>query len=76
MKKGRPVYIEGRLETRKYTDKNGVERYATDIIASDMKMLWNRGVGSSENEENHAPQSNAKSPGATGFDDMNDDIQF
>ena len=36
LKKGRPVYVEGRIKTRKYTDKDGVEKYATDIIASEM----------------------------------------
>jgi len=39
LKKGRQVYIEGKLSTSKYTDKQGVERYSTDIIASDMQML-------------------------------------
>ncbi|MBA4327836.1 MAG: single-stranded DNA-binding protein, partial [Polaromonas sp.] len=43
---GRSVYIEGRLKTRKYTDKDGVEKYATDIIASEMQMLGSReGMG-------------------------------
>ena len=37
--KGSKVYIEGRLQTRKYTDRNGVERTAIDVIASDMEML-------------------------------------
>lgn len=37
--KGDPLYIEGRLETRKWTDTKGVERYTTEIIASEMKML-------------------------------------
>src|SRR5215469_17290271 len=37
--KGSKVYIEGRLQTRKYTDRNGVERTAIDLIANDMKML-------------------------------------
>lgn len=39
VKKGRPVYIEGSLRTEKYTDKSGVEKYSTDIIASEMQML-------------------------------------
>ena len=39
LKKGRQVYIEGSLRTEKYTDKNGVERYSTDIIANEMQML-------------------------------------
>ena len=46
LKKGRSVYIEGRLQTRKYTDKDGVEKYATDIIAEQMQMLGGRqGMG-------------------------------
>lgn len=46
MKKGSSVYVEGRLQTRKYTDKDGIERYATDIIAESMQMLGNRqGMG-------------------------------
>ena len=52
LKKGRPVYVEGRLETRKWTDKAGVERYTTDVIASDMKMLGSKpGSGSYEGGE-------------------------
>lgn len=39
LKKGSSVYIEGRLQTRKYTDKDGVEKYATEIIAENMQML-------------------------------------
>jgi len=39
IKKGSSIYIEGRLQTRKYTDKDGVEKYATDIIAETMQML-------------------------------------
>lgn len=39
LKKGRTVYIEGRLQTRKYQDKDGQERYSTEIVASDMQML-------------------------------------
>ena len=46
LKKGRPVYVEGRIKTRKYTDKDGIEKYATDIIANEMQMLGGReGMG-------------------------------
>src|SRR5664279_9040 len=46
LKKGRSVYIEGRIKTRKYTDKDGVEKFATDIIANEMQMLGSReGMG-------------------------------
>lgn len=89
LKKGRPVYVEGRLETRKWTDKSGVERYTTEIIASDMKMLGSKPGSSSfdadDRDDDAAPPSAmpasrskpapAKSSGG-GFEDMDDDIPF
>jgi single-strand DNA-binding protein len=42
LKKGDPVYIEGKLRTRKYTDKDGIEKYATEIIADQMQLLGSR----------------------------------
>lgn len=68
--KGKPVYIEGRLETRKWTDKQGVERYTTDIIATDMKMLG------SKPSETAQDKQHTKSQSLSGFDDMDDDIPF
>ena len=52
LKKGKPVYIEGRLKYGKYTDKDGVEKYATDIRADPMQMLGKReGMGSPGGDE-------------------------
>ncbi|NID15879.1 single-stranded DNA-binding protein [Luteibacter yeojuensis] len=48
LKKGRQVYIEGSLRTDKYTDKDGIERYSTDIIANEMQMLGGQGQGGGE----------------------------
>jgi single-strand DNA-binding protein len=46
LKKGSQVYVEGRLQTRKWTDKDGIERYTTEIIADTMQMLGSRqGMG-------------------------------
>src|SRR5258708_38128026 len=45
LKKGSPVYIEGRLRTRKWQDKQGTERYSTEIVGNDMQMLGSRGGG-------------------------------
>ncbi len=45
LKKGAKVYIEGRLQTRKWQDKNGVDRYTTEIIGNDLQMLDSRGSG-------------------------------
>lgn len=51
LKKGSSVYVEGRLQTRRYTDKDGIERYATDIIAESMQMLGNRAGGESFSDQ-------------------------
>ena len=50
LKKGRQVYIEGALRTDKYTDKEGVERFSTDIIANEMQMLGGTGGGGERGE--------------------------
>lgn len=73
LKKGQSVYIEGRLETRKWDDKNGIERYTTEIIASDMKMLSSK--QNANNKESDLTQQRSDNTD-TGFDDMNDDIPF
>lgn len=51
VKKGDPVYVEGRLETRKWQDKQGIERYTTEIIASDMLMLGGKKEGTTKQHE-------------------------
>ncbi|MCB1984352.1 MAG: single-stranded DNA-binding protein [Burkholderiales bacterium] len=81
LKKGRSVYIEGKLETRKWTDKNGMDRYTTEIIATDMKMLGSRpgsdSFDSSGKEGNeHASGQSSANRSNNGFDDMEDDIPF
>jgi single-strand DNA-binding protein len=54
LKKGRPVYVEGRLKTRKWQDKEGVERYTTEIVAEELQLLGGReggaGGGGAESE--------------------------
>jgi single-strand DNA-binding protein len=47
LKKGSSVYVEGRLQTRKWTDKDGIERYTTEIIADNMQMLGGKQNGGS-----------------------------
>ena len=92
LKKGRPVYVEGRLKTRKWTDKDGVEKYTTEIVADQMQLLGSReGMGGAEEGGGYgrgtggerparpAPSTPAAKPAAksnTGFDDMDDDIPF
>lgn len=79
LKKGRQVYVEGSLRTDKYTDKQGVERYSTDIIASELQMLGGDGGGQSSNRQSRQSQpATQQSPthggGAEAMDD--DDIPF
>ena len=58
LKKGRSVYVEGRIKTRKYTDKDGVEKFATDIIANEMQMLGSReGMGEPSGDDEGAGYS-------------------
>lgn len=82
LKKGQSVYVEGRLETRKWTDKSGVDRYTTEIIANEMKMLGGKSGSDSFEPMNKEQDSVAATPqndagkGGTGFDDMDDDIPF
>ena len=79
LKKGSQVYVEGRIRTRKYQDKDGIERYSTEIIGDRMQMLGSRaGAGEARNEAPPEPKGSgaaAKKP-AGKFDDMEDDIPF
>jgi len=57
VKKGRPIYVEGRLKYGKYTDKDGVEKNTVDIIATEMQLLGKReGMGGPTDEEGGAPR--------------------
>jgi single-strand DNA-binding protein len=80
LKKGRPVYVEGRLQTRKWQDKEGADRYTTEIIADSMQMLGSKDVGSSSSDYDQTPPADAPAkpaaPGGNNFDDFEDDIPF
>ena len=66
LKKGRSVYVEGRIKTRKYTDKDGVEKYATDIIANEMQMLGSReGMGEPSGDDEGGGASYSRPPAAS-----------
>ena len=60
LKKGRSVFIEGRIQTRKWQDKDGQDRYTTEIVANEMKMLGGRGdSGGDASFESRAPEEGA-----------------
>ena len=80
LKKGSQVYVEGRLRTRKWQDKDGQDRYTTEIMGDAMKMLGSRAGAGEPRAEASAeprgePKGTAKKP-AGKFDDMEDDIPF
>ncbi len=79
LKKGSSVYIEGKLKTRKYTDKDGVEKYATEIIADQMQMLGGKPDGAPAERPAPRPAAAPKPTpdgGGSGFEDMDSDIPF
>lgn len=78
LKKGSQVYIEGKLQTRKWQDNSGNDRYTTEIVANEMQMLGGRGGGSAGFSGDSAPAPAAKAPAAAaaGPADFDDDIPF
>ncbi len=84
LKKGSQVYVEGRLQTRKWQDKSGNDRYTTEIVANEMQMLGGRGGGGPGPSESYSersaparePQSAGGSGGGRGEADFDDDIPF
>jgi len=92
LKKGRSVYIEGRLQTRKYTDKDGVEKYSTEIVADRMQLIGGAREGGSGGDAEFAsapsgggarregggkPAGGGAAGGAKkNVDDFDDDIPF
>ena len=91
LKKGSPCYVEGRIRTRKWQDKEGQDRYTTEVVADRMQLLGSRGGsgggGGGGGEGGGAREPAAAAAGAGGgkapakksggsFDDMDDDIPF
>ena len=91
VKKGRPIYVEGRLKYGKYTDQAGIEKNTVDIIATELQLLGSReGMGAPAGDDDAAPRRAAPAPrsaapapvrqapakASSGFDDMDDDIPF
>ena len=91
LRKGSQVYVEWKLQTRKWQDQGGADRYTTEIVANEMQMLGGRGSASSgasssgstgfdssNNQTSAAPaSSNTSAPAGAGMaDDFDDDIPF
>ena len=84
LRKGSQVYLEGRLRTRKWTDKEGAERYSTEVIAASLQMLGARAdTGEAPNRKPSEPRQEAKAPqpkkpvpARRSKEDFSDDIPF
>lgn len=80
LKKGSQVYVEGRMETKKWQDKEGNDRYTHQIVARDMQMLGGRSGGGSQNQDtgyDHASENQDSGNSApAGNEDFDDDIPF
>lgn len=84
LKKGSQVYIDGRLRTRKWQDKEGHDRYSTEIVANEMQMLGSRqGNGGDSTDSRPAPRQERSGSDSipeeripSGHDDFDDDIPF
>ncbi len=83
LKKGSQIYVEGKLQTRKWQDKEGKDRYTTEIVVNEMQMLGSKSGGSSNFEvveKTAAVSSGGAKPAAAskggGFDNFDDDIPF
>ena len=89
LRKGSQVFIEGKIQSRKYTGKDGIERTAYDIIGNEMKMLGNRNDGFDSGNNNAAPPTSSnpppeaprrqppqQTPTTPPIDDIEDDIPF
>jgi single-strand DNA-binding protein len=86
LKKGSQVYIEGKIKTRKWQDKDGQDRYTTEIEATEMQMLGSRQSGGQSDHGGHQPppsrpaggnaSQQQRQPQRQAYDDLGDDIPF
>jgi len=75
LKKGAQIYVEGRLQTRKWQDKEGKDRYTTEIVANEMQMLGGRGEGRPV-EGDPQPKPTSQEKPEPSKPDFSDDIPF
>jgi len=78
LKKGSQAYFEGRLQTRKWTDKEGQDKYTTEVVADRMQMLGSRSGSGGGSFSDSQASSKASGSGefSGGLDDLEDDIPF
>lgn len=79
-KKGTQMYVEGKLQTRKWQDKDGQDRFSTEIVVGEMKLLGNRVTSSDDRSSRGGPEKRQDDanppPKRSSFDDMEDDLPY
>jgi single-strand DNA-binding protein len=77
LRKGSQIYVEGRIQTRKWQDRDGNDRYTTEIVANEMQMLGSRqGMGAPAYEDEGESQSRPAAAPSSATADFDDDIPF
>jgi len=76
LRKGSQVYVEGRIQTRKWQDKEGNDRYTTEIVANEMQMLGSKQEGTYTPSASYNSDKPAQDKPAASNDDFDDDIPF
>lgn len=81
LRKGSQVYVSGKLKSRRYTDKQGIERIAYSVVSDQVRMLGSKppeeaGHAAANTAATATPQAPKPSASGTGFDDMDDDLPF
>lgn len=76
LRKGSPIYIQGKLQTRKWQDKEGHDRYSTEIVAQSMQFLGGKPDGARGAQQQQRPAQSAPAGGKHADDEFSDDIPF
>jgi single-strand DNA-binding protein len=76
LRKGSKIYVEGRLQTRKWQGQDGQDRYTTEVVANDMQMLDSRGGGTAPMGDSQPSRSRSQQQQPPADDDLADDIPF
>jgi single-strand DNA-binding protein len=76
LRKGNQIYVEGKLQTRSYDDKDGIKRYTTEVVVQNMTMLGSKNDGNSDSNANDYSKNSASDEGVPAFNEETDDLPF
>lgn len=76
LRKGNSVYVEGKLQTRSYDDKDGNRKYITEVVVQTLNMLGSKNDGNSDANPNDYSKNNASDEGVPAFNEETDDLPF